>query len=118
MFQEERNHASGGGHNGGGLPHGDRHNQGQGNYERNKLQVTNTPCVNCNGIQYFDVVWMAFCNKCQAWSGAPNAHPTGFHDVALLAGSSYRLLTNHPSVTITLPLLPPTQLAMELLLLF
>ena len=39
---------------------------------------------------------MAFCGKCQAWSGAPNAHTTGFHDVALLAGSSYCLPSTHP----------------------
>ena len=39
---------------------------------------------------------MAFCSKFQAWSGAPNAHTTGFHDVALLAGSSYRLPSPHP----------------------
>ncbi len=39
---------------------------------------------------------MAFCSKCQAWSGAPNAHTTGFHDAALLAGSNYRLPSTHP----------------------
>ncbi len=39
---------------------------------------------------------MAFCGKYQAWSGAPNAHTTGFHDVALLAGSNYRLPSTHP----------------------
>ncbi len=39
---------------------------------------------------------MAICSKCQAWSGAPNAHTTGFHDVALLAGSNYRLPSTHP----------------------
>ncbi len=39
---------------------------------------------------------MAFCGKCQAWSGTPNAHTTGFHDAALLAGSNYRLPSTHP----------------------
>ncbi len=39
---------------------------------------------------------MAYCNKCQVRSGAPNAHTTGFDDVALLAGSSYRLPSTHP----------------------
>ena len=39
---------------------------------------------------------MACCGKCQAWSGAPNAHTTGFHDAALLAGSNYRLPSTHP----------------------
>ncbi len=39
---------------------------------------------------------MAFCSKCQAWSGAPNAHTIGFHDVSLLAGFSYRLPSTHP----------------------
>ena len=39
---------------------------------------------------------MAYCGKCQAWSGAPNAHTTGFHDAALLAGSNYRLPSTHP----------------------
>ncbi len=38
---------------------------------------------------------MAFCSKCQTWSGAPNAHTTGFHDVALLARFSYRLPSTH-----------------------
>ncbi len=48
-----------------------------------------------NGIKYFDGVWMAFCGKCQTWSGATNAHTTGFHDAALLAGSNYRLPSTH-----------------------
>ncbi len=39
---------------------------------------------------------MAFCGKCQAWSGTPNVHTTDFHDVALLAGSSYCLPSTHP----------------------
>ncbi len=39
---------------------------------------------------------MAFCSKCQAWSDTPNAHTTGFHDVARLAGSSYCLPSTHP----------------------
>ncbi len=39
---------------------------------------------------------MAFCSKCQGWSGTLNAHTTGFHDVALLAGSNYRLPSTHP----------------------
>ncbi len=39
---------------------------------------------------------MAFCSKCQAWSSTPNAHTTGFHDAALLAGSNYRLPSTHP----------------------
>ena len=39
---------------------------------------------------------MVFCGKCQAWSGAPNAHTTGFHDAALLAGSNYCLPSTHP----------------------
>ncbi len=39
---------------------------------------------------------MAFCGKCQAWSGAPNAHTTDFHDVALSAGSRYWLPSTHP----------------------
>ncbi len=39
---------------------------------------------------------MAYCSKCQAWSGAPNAHTTGFHDAALLAGSNYHLPSTHP----------------------
>ncbi len=47
---------------------------------------------------------MAFCSKCQALCGAPNAHTAGFHDVALLAGSSYRLhstpsFSHHRSTT-------------------
>ncbi len=87
-FEEERNHASGGGCNGGGHSSGGQHNQGQGNYEQNKLGVSNTALVNCNEIQCFDGVWMAFCSKCQVWSGTPNAHTTGFHDVAFLPGSS------------------------------
>ncbi len=48
-----------------------------------------------NGIQCFDRVWMDFYGKCQAWSGTPNAHNTGFHDVALLAESSYYLCSTH-----------------------
>ncbi len=98
-FEEKRNHASSGGCKGEGHPCGYWHNQGRGNYERNKLGVTNTVCANCNGIQRFDGVWMAFCSKCQAWSGALNAHTTGFHDVALLAGSSYCLFSQHHSTT-------------------
>ncbi len=39
---------------------------------------------------------MAFFSKCQTWNGAPNAHTTGFHDVAFLVGSSYRLPSTHP----------------------
>ncbi len=58
--------------------------------------MTNTACTNHNGIKCFYGVWMAFCSKCQAWSGAPNAHTSGFHDVALLAGSSYHLPSTHP----------------------
>ncbi len=59
-FKEERDDASGGGGNGGEHPCGGWHNQGQGNYERNKLGVANTAHVNCIGIQCFDGVWMAF----------------------------------------------------------
>ncbi len=84
-FEEERNHASGGGRTNGGSPCGGRYNEGQGNYEQNKLGVTNTAHTNYNGIQCLDGVWMAFCSKCQAWSGDPNAHTADFHDVALLA---------------------------------
>ncbi len=58
--------------------------------------MTNTACINHNGIQCLDGVWMAFCSKCQAWSGNLNAHTTGFHDGSLLAGSSYRLPSTHP----------------------
>ncbi len=39
---------------------------------------------------------MAFCSKCQTWSGVPNAHTTGFYDVTLLAGSSYHFPCTHP----------------------
>ncbi len=89
---------------------------GQGSYKRNKLGATNTDHINHNGIQYFNGVWMAFCSKSQAWSGAPKVHTTGFHDDALSAGSNYLLPSTH--LLSVLPLLPPTQLAMELLLLF
>ncbi len=96
MFEEERNCASSCRGNSAGCPHGRWHNQGQGNYESNKLGVTNTAHVNCNGIKCFDGVWMAFCSKRQAMIGAPIIHTTGFHDVALLAGSSYCLPSTHP----------------------
>ncbi len=72
-FEEERNHASGEGCTGGGRPCGGWHNQDQGNYERKKLGVINIVHTNYNGIKCFDGVWMAFCSKCQAWSGAPIA---------------------------------------------
>ncbi len=62
----------------------------------NKLGVTNTAHTNHNGIQCFDGVWMAFCSKCQAWSGALNARTTGFHEVALLAASIYCLPSTNP----------------------
>ncbi len=58
--------------------------------------MTNTARNNHNGIKCFDGVWMAFCSKCQVWSGTPNAHTTGFLDVALLAGSSFHLPSTHP----------------------
>ncbi len=38
---------------------------------------------------------MANCGKCNTWSGFPNALTTGFHDVALLAGTNYCLPTTH-----------------------
>ncbi len=69
---------------------------GQGSYKRNKLGATNTDHINHNGIQYFNGVWMAFCSKSQAWSGAPKVHTTGFHDDALSAGSNYLLPSTHP----------------------
>ncbi len=58
--------------------------------------MTNTAHTKHNGIKCFDGVWMAYCSKCQAWSGALNAHTTSFHDVTLLAGSSYCLSITHP----------------------
>ncbi len=41
------------------------------------IGVTKTTRTNNNEIKFFDGVWMAFCGKCQTWSGAPNAHTTG-----------------------------------------
>ncbi len=41
-FEEERIHASGGGHKGRGHPCGEWHNQGQGNYKWDKLEEANT----------------------------------------------------------------------------
>ncbi len=38
---------------------------------------------------------MAYCEICQAWSHAPNDHTTGFHDAALLSGTSYCLPSTH-----------------------
>ncbi len=39
---------------------------------------------------------MVHYEKCQAWSCTPDAHMTGFHDAALLAGTSYHLPSTPP----------------------
>ncbi len=39
--------------------------------------------------------WL-FVASVKTLSGTPNAHTTGFHDVALVAGSNYRLPSTHP----------------------
>ncbi len=66
-----------------------------------------------DGVHLFDGFWIAYCGKCNTWSGSPNAHTTGFHDAALLDGVNYVSLALIDSTTI----IPPTRMALELQLL-
>ncbi len=75
-FWEEKNCWTGNGHSGGWHPCGGYNNQGHGNYEQNKLGVTNTACLANNGGHCFDVIWMAFCGKYNTLSNTSNAHTT------------------------------------------
>ncbi len=77
-------------------PHGGWNNKDLRNYEWNKLGRANTVHLAHNRVHCFDGIWMAYCGKCNIWSGAHNAHTTGFHDAVLLAGASYHLSSTHP----------------------
>ncbi len=66
-----------------------------------------TACISSSGFDLEGLLW-----QMPAWSGASSAHTTDFDDAALLAGTSYCLLSTHPFIRIHSSMTTPTLMQM------